>query len=184
MALVSGGVHRVALCCAAVVLSVAPARVPAQGANLEYAVKANFLYKFAPFVVWPPQAFAGDTVPFVICVAGADPFGGALDAATQGQRIGSHPIAIRRLPRLDGTGGCHVVFAGGSRVQSAAAMVQAVAHRPVLTVADDRQGASGSIIRFVVRGGRVRFIINRAAAGMAGITVSSKLLDLAIGVEN
>ena len=33
------------------------AAAPAQGIALEYAVKANFLYKFGPFVDWPPHAF-------------------------------------------------------------------------------------------------------------------------------
>jgi len=156
----------------------------AGAAGLEYAVKANYLYKFAAFVTWPPQAFASELAPFTICVAGTDPFGSALAVAVRGQRIGTHPVAIRRMQRVDSVAGCHVLFAGGTRTQTTADMLHAVGRQPVLTVVDEQQGASDSIIRFVVRGGRVRFIINRGAAGEAGVTISSKLLDLAVAVES
>lgn len=164
----------------------AGAMVPAQAhsAALEYAVKANYLYKFAPFVTWPGQVFANDRAAFQICVAGTDPFGSALDAAVRGQRVGSHPVAIRRIPRADMAAGCHILFVGGSDAQPTAEMLRAAARLPVLTVADDQQGAGGSAIRFVVRGGRVRFVINRGAAGVAGLAISSKLLELALAVEN
>jgi len=51
--------------------------------SLETAVKATYLYKFAPFVTWPQRPG-----PFVICVVGRDPFGPVLDQAVAGQRAG------------------------------------------------------------------------------------------------
>jgi len=50
----------------------------------ENAVKASYLYKFAPFVQWPPAALGASAAPFTICVAGSDPFGPALDEAVRG----------------------------------------------------------------------------------------------------
>src|SRR5580700_4776305 len=47
----------------------------AQAAN-EYEVKVAFLYKFASFVEWPPEAA---NEPLCIAVVGQDPFGPALD---------------------------------------------------------------------------------------------------------
>ena len=35
-----------------------PGAMLAQGGSMEYAVKAAYLYKFAPFIDWPPAAFA------------------------------------------------------------------------------------------------------------------------------
>lgn len=151
--------------------------------NLEQAVKANFLYKFAPFVTWPPQP-GGAGAPFQVCIAGADPFGGLLDSAVRGQRIGDRPILVRRMPRVQGASGCHIVFLGNSEGQPLGEMLRALHGQPVLTVTDEQSGAADSVIRFVVRGGRVRFAINRASARDSGLTISSKLLDLAIAVEN
>ena len=47
----------------------------------EFQVKAAYLYKFAPFVDWPANAFPSPASPLVLCVAGEDPFGPMLDRA-------------------------------------------------------------------------------------------------------
>ena len=54
----------------------------------------------------------------------------------------------------------------------------------VLTVTDG-QADSGDvgIINFVVRDSRVRFDIDDAAAASAGLTISSRLLNLALHVK-
>ena len=64
---------------------------PAQ--TLEYSVKANYLVRFAAFVDWPARAFASSQAPVVICVAGRDPFSGALERAA---RSGPAPPAQGR----------------------------------------------------------------------------------------
>ena len=52
---------------------------------------------------------------------------------------------------------------------------------PILTVADN--AASGAIIRFVVQDNRVRFNVDAAAAAANRVTISSKLLGLALTVR-
>ena len=42
----------------------------------EYDVKAAYLYNFAKFVEWPPEAFPAPDAPFAICVLGQDPSAG------------------------------------------------------------------------------------------------------------
>ncbi len=151
----------------------------ARATTLEYEVKANFLYKFAPFVNWPPQAFAGSG-PLEICIAGADPFGPALDSAVVGQHVNGRAISVRRMQRVAGADGCQILFVGGSAAQPAGDMLRAVAGQPVLTITDEQQRIAGGMIHFVVRNGRVRFTIDRAATSASGLAVSSKLLDLAV----
>jgi hypothetical protein len=55
-----------------------------------------------------------------------------------------------------------------------------VARRPVLVVSEAAPGAPAGIIRFVPIEGRVRFAVDAAAAQSAGLTISSKLLALAV----
>ncbi len=145
----------------------------------EYAVKAAYLYKFAPFVVWPTSAFPSVSSPFYLCVQGDDPFDGALDQAVNGQRMDGRPVVVRRLQAIDATTGCHIVYLGGSRRQSASDAARTVRGEPVLTVADEGRGA-GTVIQFVVKDSRVRFQIDVAAAQANRVSISSKLLSLAL----
>ncbi|HEX7885358.1 MAG TPA: YfiR family protein [Phenylobacterium sp.] len=153
-----------------------------QAASIEYDVKAAYLYKFAPFVEWPPTAFASPSSPFQVCILGRDPFGLRLDRAVSGQRVADHPVAVRRLERVDAGSGCHILFLGASRSQTPADALKAVRGAPILTVADDGAGP-GAIIRFVLKDNRVRFDIDVAAATANRVTISSKLLSLATSVR-
>ncbi|HEX3129706.1 MAG TPA: YfiR family protein, partial [Thermoanaerobaculia bacterium] len=51
------------------------AALPLGAQELEYQLKAAFLFNFVKFVEWPAEAFNGERSPLSICVYGADPFG-------------------------------------------------------------------------------------------------------------
>lgn len=150
---------------------------------LEYAVKASYLYKFAPFVQWPPRAFATADSPLHLCLVGTDPFGSVLDDVVAGQQAQGHPIVIIRMASIDAEAQCHILYIGRSTAQSEIAALRAVAGKPVLTVTDGGDDAQGGMIQFVLHKGRVRFIVNTTAATASGIQISSKLLELALKVE-
>ena len=159
--------------------SPAPAPAPA-----DQQVKAAYLTKFAPFVVWPPGVFGGPTAPLVLCVQGDDPFGAALDRLADGERVGDRPLVVRRLARIDADSGCHIAYLAGSSAQSADAALKALDGRPVLTVTDaDGAGSGRGIVHLVLTDGRVRFAIDAGKAAQCGLTISSKLLALASEVK-
>ncbi len=147
---------------------------------LEYAVKANYLYKFGPFVEWPSSAFAASTAPFKVCVLGNDPFDAALDEAVRGQTVSGHPVVVRRLQRVAGDPDCQVLYIARSAAQRPADILHLLRDAPVLTVTDEAQGVEGGIVHFVLRDGRVRFAIDQQAAKTSGLVLSSKLLGLAV----
>jgi hypothetical protein len=151
----------------------------AQPGALEYAVKANYLYKFAPFVEWPARVFASAASPFNICVLGADPFGRALDEAVRGQRIEGRAISVRRLRSAADVDDCHVLYLGRQPPQAADQTLKALRGTPVLTVTDAGQGVQGGIVHFVLVEGRVRFSLDPNQAQANGIVLSSKLRALA-----
>ncbi len=165
---------------AAALLGAQPGR--AGDTSLEYAVKATFLYKFAPFVEWPSSAFDQPGSPFVLCIVGNDPFAESVEKTVAIQHVGDHPVVLRRLAVADGKAGCHVMFVGGSQGQTVAQALDAVRGSPTLTVTDSGAAAPG-IVQFVVLGGRVNFDIDTAAAAANHLTISSKLLALAHGVN-
>jgi len=148
--------------------------------SVEYAVKAAYLAKFAPFIEWPQSAFAGPTAPLTICILGADPFGAELDKALAGQKDGEHPLVVRRLTAPDAVVGCQILFTRDDEL--AELTLTDMKTQPVVTVTDSGMRAHG-IISFVVIANHVRFDIDNAAAEAVGLGISSKLLGLAHAVR-
>ncbi|HET6655069.1 MAG TPA: YfiR family protein [Gammaproteobacteria bacterium] len=152
--------------------------------SLEYAVKATYLYKLAPFVNWPPTTFTSQSAPFNICVAGEDPFDNFLQKAVAGRSYGQHPFVVRRLASLEPDENCQIVFIGHMRRRDVREALAAIEGEPVLTVTDSSAGsAPGSIMQFVIVDGHVRFKIDTAAAARNHLSISSKLLSLAVSVS-
>jgi hypothetical protein len=153
---------------------------PAAAADsLEYAVKAAYLVKFVPFIDWPDTAFASPDQPVTICVLGADPFGGRLDALA-GQKAGARVVAVKHVEMFDAAAGCQLLFLGAA--PQAADALAGAQDKPVVTVTDSGEALRG-IIAFVITDNHVRFDIDAAAAEADGIKISSKLLELAHAVK-
>jgi YfiR/HmsC-like len=168
---------------AAILLTVSMAvfshRVAADDPN-EYQVKAVFLFNFSHFVEWPPTAFAGPADPFVIGVLGGDPFGARLDEAVRNERVGEHPIVVRRFRDAADLGSCQLLFIARSQATQLAQILAALGERPVLTVSEmDGAGQRGVMVEFVMESNRIRLRINERAARADGLVISSKLLRLA-----
>jgi YfiR/HmsC-like len=144
-----------------------------QEVPLEYQVKAAFLFNFAKFVEWPPEAPAG---PLQICVAGRNVFGDALVETVRGETINGRPLAVRVI--LEPEPGCHIIFV--PRGAAAAAYLRAAGSSPSLTVGESPEFISqGGIVNFRLEGTSVRFEIDPEAAERAGLRISSRLLRLA-----
>ncbi|CAN5173537.1 hypothetical protein BH11PSE2_BH11PSE2_11570 [soil metagenome] len=152
-------------------------------ASVEYPVKAAFLFKFGSFVDWPPVAFGQPTGPLIVCVVGRDPFGETLDRTVQGATVGARTVSVRRLSTVNERSGCNIAFLGGSAEQSIADSVKALASAPVLTVTDDARPMARGKINFLIRENHVRFEIDQKSASASGLTISSKLLNLAVSVR-
>ena len=156
---------------------------PAIAEPTDTAVKAAFLPRFARYVTWPAAAMPKGSDPFVLCVIGGDPFGTALDDAASSQFVDGRRIVVRRMSSASGAETCQIVFVQGSKAQSSTQLIAAFGHRSILTVTDAGNGSQRGIIHFAVVGGRVRYFIDQSSAARNGLTISSRLLALAIGVK-
>lgn len=164
-------------------LTALSAPLPAHARQEEYAVKAAFLYKLAPFIDWPATTFAAPDSPFTICVVGTDPFGPELDTTVGGRRISQHPVAVKRLEKIDAVSDCNIAYMAGSKAQSVSDALAAVQGTPVLTVTDSAIGQARGIVHLVLVRRRVRFLIDDDAAAKNGLAISSKLMRLAMQVR-
>jgi hypothetical protein len=154
------------------------------GNALAMAIKATFLYKFPLYVTWPERAFAAATSPFTLCVVGDEAFAALVGRAARGQAVDGHPIAVvaPRTPAAEAP--CRLVFVAAADPGVARAALAAVVGQPVLTVTDGMaEPAAQGMINFVIAAGRVRFAIDEAQAARSGLSVSSKLLALAVAVR-
>jgi hypothetical protein len=156
---------------------------PALAQPSETAVKAAFLPRFARYVTWPPAARPAPGQPVQLCVIGVDPFGPTLDQAAAGQAVDGHAILVRRLASLRGAAGCHVAFVQGANRQATGQLLAGLNRLPVLTVTDARFGAQRGVIHFSIVSERVRFFIDDAEAAERGLSISSRLLALAVAVR-
>ncbi len=157
---------------------------PADAGPLEYAVKATFVPKFAPFVQWPAAAIGPPGTPLVICVQGDDPVAALTERAAAGQVAWSRPVAVHRLAVIGASSGCHIAYIAGSSAQPLGQALAALRRAPVLTVTDAGATKGGrGMIDFALSGDRVTFDIDDAAAAESGLIISSKLLGLARSVN-
>lgn len=155
----------------------APTLARAQGPS-EAAVKAAFLAKFGAYVEWPRGSG-----PITLCSVGRDVFGAALEQAVAGQQIGGRPIELRRLDTVAAGSGCSIAYLSGSASQTVPAALAALGTSPVLTVTDGRWSNVRGMIHFQIASNRVRFHIDDRAAAARGLSISSKLLSLALSVR-
>lgn len=167
------------------VLLLAPvtANGPAAAQTSEAAVKAAFLPRFARYVVWPPQARPRGGEAISLCLVGGDPFGRLIDSAAQGQIVDGRRIIVRRLTDPAAVGNCDIAYVQGTKTMPVGQMLVAMSGKPVLTVTDAANGGQRGIIHFTIVSGRVRFFIDQASARQKSLTVSSRLLALAVGVR-
>jgi hypothetical protein len=174
-----GRAFRLVLALAATMLAAGPAFARTS----DTAVKAAFLPRFARYVTWPTTAMPKPGEPFVLCVIGGDPFGGALDQAAGAQSVDGRRITVKRLQSAGSVDECHVAFVEGSKDVPTGQMLAAIGRKPVLTVTDAANGGQRGLIHFTIASGRVRFFIDQAGARQRGLAISSRLLALALGVR-
>ncbi len=143
----------------------------------EYQLKAVFLFNFAQFVEWPPQAFPDAQAPLVIGVLGMDPFGAYLDETVRGETVNDRPLVVQRYGRVEDINTCHVLFISRSETDRLEQILARLRGRNILTVTDAEGFAlRGVMIRLMTVENKIRLRINVEVAQAANLKISSKLL--------
>jgi hypothetical protein len=146
----------------------------------EYQVKAAFLFHFAQFVDWPPEAFKDAASPLTYCTVGEDPFHGALDASLNGKTIDGRPVRVLHFKLSQEVQPCQILFLGAPEKKSLSATLVTLGASPVLTVGESQDFiGQGGMIGFLWEDNKVHFEINLEAAERAKLKISARLLTLA-----
>jgi hypothetical protein len=150
----------------------------------ESKVKAAFLYNFTKFVVWPASAFSSPQQPFTICILESGKFQEVLESGLNAKTVDGRQLRARKLENPHDLSGCQVLFVSGPVSLKNSSLFSQPAPN-LLTVTESAPGApaSGAMITLVLDSNRVRFIIDNRTAEKAGLSISSKLLSLALQVQ-
>jgi hypothetical protein len=142
-------------------------------------VKAAYIFNLAQFVTWPATAFDSPQDPLRLCVTGDDRFSAVLDTTVQNEAADGHPLVVENVRSEEMLQRCHLVFVPATH-EDPGAVFRATAGRSVLTVGEAANFLdAGGVVRFIIVSGRVRFDINVPPAAAAGLTVSSRVLQVA-----
>jgi hypothetical protein len=99
------------------------------------------------------------------------------------EAVEGHPLTLVSSPPAAAIRRCHILFVPANAPNPEAAL-KAADGAPVLTVGETEAFLrAGGALRFAVDGGRVRFDVNPGSAARVGITLSSRLLQVARKVE-
>jgi hypothetical protein len=147
------------------------------------ALTAAFLYAFAKFAEWPPDALSA-RAPIQLCVDDA-PVAEALEPLVVGRQIGGHAMVVVRVSSAAILPSCHVLYVGGLDARRAMALVSALGNAAVWSISDyNRFTVLGGVAHLFKDGGRLRFAINVESAQRARLRISSRLLSLATIVRD
>jgi hypothetical protein len=145
----------------------------------EYQVKATFLFHFTQFVDWPPTSFENEKSPFIIAVAGNDPFGKILDETVAGEKVKGHPIVVQRVKSLRDLEACQLLFVSTEDNSLVKEIIGSIPLK-VLTVSDNQDFNNlGGMIRLMKKDNKIKLVINSLAIKSAELEISSKLLNVA-----
>jgi len=157
----------------------APARAT-EGDHTRDLIRAAMVYNFCKFVDWPAEKEGPSLVLGVL----SDPLQAPDFSSIDGKRVQDRSLQVRHVSSRQELAGCDLVFIDEQIVLPLADVLADTAQEQVLTISEmDDFCVSGGIIQMVPRRGKMRFFINREAAGDAGLVLSSQLLKMARIVE-
>ena len=161
--------------------------------DLEYKLKAAFLYNFIKFVDWPEKKETNDNNTIIIGIIGKSNFGDAFVPVQEKKVKGQKTViqyfkSFRELEKSkndlnnasEEMKKCHLLFICSSENDDLPDILNIVKNNNVLTVGETGDFLkTGGIINFLLEENKVRFEINLIAARDAKLTIRSQLLRLA-----
>lgn len=142
-------------------------------------IKAAFLLRFPDFIRW--QRVPGDTLR--IGVTGDNALLSSLVHLVEQERqsglASPHVIVVGRVSSVAEAQRCQILVLGEAAVPDFVPSFMQVHKAGTLTVGVWDKPRSGAVIRLFREGNRVRFDISQSLAKEAGLSISSKLLNLA-----
>lgn len=142
-------------------------------------IRSAMIFNFCKFVTWPES----DMDTLVLGVM-ANPQEQVDFSSIQGKAVNDGHLQVRRILSTDDLAGCQLVYIPKGKDEHLKSAFAAAQAESILTISEiDGFCAKGGIIQLVERRGKLRFFINKEAAGESQLRLSSQLLKMAKIVE-
>ena len=153
-------------------------------AEMEYKVKAGFVFNFLKFVSWPNDSVS-ESESWEIGIIAADGIVDLMREALAGKSVNGRPVRVFEFDPEDKEQSCHVLFICRNLTKESADFTELLREEPVLIVGESQDFARiHGIIGFVKKQQNLRLEINPARAKEAELIISGKLASLAELVED
>ncbi len=153
--------------------------------NLEYKIKAAFIYNFIKFIDWQDHCLPENNSTIIIGVLGKNPFNNSFEPITK-KKVKNKKVTIKYFPEFEkmtdktSLKKCNVLFICDSEKEHLKDVINTVKDSCVLTVGEmNGLFKAEGIIKFTMHKKKVRFEINLTAAKRAKLEIRSQLLRLA-----
>lgn len=164
-----------------VTLTAPPAPASAKQVG-EADVMAAYLFNFTRFIEWPDETPPASD-PFRLCVIADGAMTTLIERTMTGEAVKGRPSETAVPASIEDARRCQILFVGRTELSRARPLMAALRDQPVLTVSDAARFAdTGGMIEFVRIGGHVRFRVNVEAAKRSRLSISSRLLRVAVDI--
>jgi hypothetical protein len=142
-------------------------------------VQSVFIYKFLKFTKWPYQSPTAQAPEFRIGIVGETSMTPILKEF-EGRSVHNRKIVIETEADLKALDQYRVLIFSKNARNKWKRWKDKLENRPILTIADwDGFAESGGHVNFFLFSGKVRFKINYTSTTTAGLSISSRVLQLA-----
>jgi hypothetical protein len=154
----------------------APRSVP------EYTMKAHYLLQLMQYTQWPSEAVAAG-MPMQLCILGSAPFDRADLQRLQQKAIQGNAIKVLVIQGLSLVRQCHLLFVPEREAANIEAINRQIGTAAVLTVTESQVGPEAAVV-LSLEGSRLVFDINQTRLRKSGLSMSSKVMQLARSVTH
>lgn len=157
--------------------------VYAESNNID-ALRVAYLYNIAKFTRWPETTWTDKTVPFQLCFYGENNVKQAL-LTLQGKEVNGHPINVVKPNQQQDFQQCHAFYIDTANSKRYRYLLSLINRQNVLVITNDSPFFNtGGLVNLVEFNHRLRFQVSMKELEQSQLKLSSKLLQMAILVEN
>ncbi len=144
--------------------------------------KSVFTLNFIRYIGWSEEAKQGD---FVIGVIKNKRVAEWITSQSAGKKFGYQNVVVKEFKSVEELTDCQVVFVGSMANYSRySGEIKNKVGKSTLIITES-EGATkyGAVINFVIRDNNLKFEISNANAAAAGLSISSKLENMAAAIK-
>jgi len=147
-------------------------------------LKVAYIYNIAKFTRWPAEIWTSPTAPFQLCFYAKESVEKELQTL-QKKEINGHPIALLEPEDEQDFKQCHALYIDSKERHRYRYLLSLINQQTVLIISDDSPFFDyGGLFNLVEKDQRLRFQVSTQQLSQSQLKFSSKLLKLAIMVDN